>query len=181
MSVVFVSYRRADTQQAAGRLADRLIDRFGRDSVAIDVDTDQVGRDYRTLIAGHLERSGVVLVLIGPRFLAEEEGGLRRIDQPNDLVRLELARALERDVPVIPVLVDGALLPDHGQLPGDIADLVFRGSVELAHHRFDRDFDFLVERLERLFDAERESKEQAARLDVMTGEVVPGGMVWVVS
>jgi len=80
-------------------------------------------------------------------------------------VRLELARALERDVPVIPVLVDGTLLPDHDQLPGDIADLVFRGSVELAHHRFDRDFDFLVERLERLFDAERESEEQAARLE----------------
>jgi alpha-glucoside transport system substrate-binding protein len=163
MSVVFISYRRADTQQAAGRLADRLIERFGRDSVVIDVDTDQVGRDYRTLITDHLERSGIVLVLVGEGFLAESEDGRRRIDQPNDLVRLELARALERDVPVIPVLVDGAEMPDHDQLPDDIADLVFRGSVELAHQRFDRDVAFLVERIERFFDAQRQAEEEAAR------------------
>jgi len=165
MSVIFISYRRADTQQAAGRLADRLMEHFGRDSVVIDVDTDQVGRDYRTLITDHLERSGIVLVLVGDGFLAEGGDGRRRIDQPNDLVRLELARALERNVPLIPVLVDGAQLPDHDQLPDDIADLVFRGSVELAHQRFDRDVAFLVERIERFFDAQRQEEEEAARLE----------------
>ena len=105
---VFISYRRADTQQAAGRLADRLIERFGRQAVVIDVDTDQVGRDYRTLISGLLDDADVVLALIGPRFTAEGADGRRRLDRPHDALRLELARALARDVPVVPVLVEAA-------------------------------------------------------------------------
>ena len=65
--------------------------------------------------------------------------GRPRIEKPNDALRIELGRALERDLPVIPVLVDGAELPDPNDLPEDVSDLVFRGSVELAHHRWDRD------------------------------------------
>jgi hypothetical protein len=149
---VFISYRRTDTQQAAGRLADRLIERFGREAVVIDVDTDQVGRDYRTLISEHLENADVVLALIGPRFMAEGPDGTRRLDQPHDALRLELTRALALDVPVVPVLVDSAELPDPDDLPDDLRDLVFRGSVELAHHRFDRDYSFLEERVARFLE-----------------------------
>ena len=165
---VFISYRRADTQQAAGRLADRLVERFGREAVVIDVDTDQVGRDYRTLIAEQLEGAVVVLALIGPGFIDTEADGRRRIDQPNDPLRLEIERALARDVPVIPVLVDGAELPHVDDLPDDMRDLVFRGSVELAHHRFDRDYSFLEDRVARFLEqaaekAEREAAERAER------------------
>ena len=125
---VFISYRRTDTQQAAGRVADRLIERFGREAVVIDVDTDQVGRDYRTLISEHLEDAQVVLALIGPRFMAEGPDGRRRLDQPHDALRLELTRGLARNVPIVPVLVDGAEMPDPDDLPDDLRDLVFRGS-----------------------------------------------------
>jgi hypothetical protein len=149
---VFISYRRTDTQQAAGRLADRLIERFGREAVVIDVDTDQVGRDYRTLISQYLEDADVVLALIGPRFMAEGPDGTRRLDQPHDALRLELTHALARDVPVVPVLVDSAELPDPDDLPDDLRDLVYRGSVELAHHRFDRDYSFLEERVARFLE-----------------------------
>ena len=149
---VFISYRRTDTQQAAGRLADRLIERFGREAVVIDVDTDQVGRDYRTLISDYLEDADLVLALIGPRFMAEGPDGTRRLDQPHDALRLELTHALARDVPVVPVLVDSAELPDPDDLPDDLRDLVFRGSVDLAHHRFDRDYSFLEERVARFLE-----------------------------
>ena len=149
---VFISYRRTDTQQAAGRLADRLIERFGREAVVIDVDTDQVGRDYRTLISDYLEDADLVLALIGPRFMAEGPDGTRRLDQPHDALRLELTHALARDVPVVPVLVDSAELPDPDDLPDDLRDLVFRGSVDLAHHRFDRDYYFLEERVARFLE-----------------------------
>ena len=149
---VFISYRRTDTQQAAGRLADRLIERFGREAVVIDVDTDQVGRDYRTLISEYLEDADLVLALIGPRFMAEGPDGTRRLDQPHDALRLELTHALARDVPVVPVLVDDAELPDPDDLPDDLRDLVFFGSVDLAHHRFDRDYSFLEERVARFLE-----------------------------
>ena len=149
---VFISYRRTDTQQAAGRLADRLIERFGREAVVIDVDTDQVGRDYRTLISDYLEDADLVLALIGPRFMGEGPDGTRRLDQPHDALRLELTHALARDVPVVPVLVDDAELPDPDDLPDDLRDLVFRGSVDLAHHRFDRDYSFLEERVARFLE-----------------------------
>jgi hypothetical protein len=149
---VFISYRRTDTQQAAGRLADRLIERFGREAVVIDVDTDQVGRDYRTLISDYLEDADLVLALIGPRFMAEGPDGTRRLDQPHDALRLELTHALAREVPVVPVLVDDAELPDPDDLPDDLRDLVFFGSVDLAHHRFDRDYSFLEERVARFLE-----------------------------
>ena len=143
---VFVSYRREDTQQAAGRLAARLIQEFGEHvEIVIDVDTDQVGLDYRTVIAQHLENAEVVLALIGPRFLVRNEDGKLRIQQPNDLVRMELARSLARDIAVIPVLVDGAQLPSLDELPDDLDALVFRGAVELSHQSFEADFAMLAD------------------------------------
>lgn len=150
---VFISYRRSDTQQAAGRLADRLIERFGPDAVVIDVTTDQVGRDYRSVIFDSIESADVVLALVGPRFLVESPDGSRRLDDPDDPLRLELSRALaRRGIPVIPVLVDGAELPAGESLPEDVRALTFRGALELAHQRFDRDYEYLETKVARYLE-----------------------------
>ncbi len=152
---VFVSYRREDTQQAAGRLAARLIQEFGEHvEIVIDVDTDQMGLDYRTVIAEHLEDAEVVLALIGPRFLVHDEDGKLRIQQPNDLVRLELASSLAREIDVIPVLVDGARLPSPDELPDDLGALVFRGAVEIAHQSFEGDFATLANHLAKVLNVD---------------------------
>jgi hypothetical protein len=150
---VFISYRRSDTQQAAGRLADRLIERFGPDAVVIDVTTDQIGRDYRSVIFDSIENADVVLALVGPRFLVESPDGSRRLDDPDDPLRMELSRALaRRGVPVIPVLVDGAELPARESLPEDVQALTFRGALELAHQRFDRDYEYLETQVARYLE-----------------------------
>ena len=163
---VFISYRRTDTQQAAGRLADRLIEHFGRDAVVIDVDTDQVGRDYRTVIRESLEHAEVVLALIGPHFFAKDPLGSQRLDNPDDPVRMELTRALAlREVPVIPVLVDEAELPLPEQLPDDVQDLAFRGAVELAHQRFDRDYEYLEAQVGRHLTSAEPGPSDATRRD----------------
>ena len=150
---VFISYRRSDTQQAAGRLADRLTERFGSDAVAIDVTTNQVGRDYRSVIFDAIEHADVVLALIGQRFFAEGPDGSPRLVNPDDPLRLELSHALaRRGVPVIPVLVDGAELPPRDSLPEDVQALTFRGAIELAHQRFDRDYEYLESQVARFLE-----------------------------
>ena len=105
------------------------------------IDTDQVGRDYRTLISEHLEAAQVVLALIGPRFMAEGSDGRRRLDRPHDVLRLELTRALERNVPIIPVLVDGFIVTTAAlvacQLRPELSDwlLFAHQSREPGHQR----------------------------------------------
>lgn len=145
---VFISYRRADTQQAAGRLYGQLAQRFGEPNVVIDIATDQIGRDYRQVIYDELDRASVVLALIGQDFLEGEAG--RRIHEEHDLVRLELAKALELQLPIVPVLIDGARLPTPSALPDDIAEIVFRGGVDVTHTRFQGDADYLADRIAHL-------------------------------
>ena len=137
---VFISYRRADAQVYAGRISDWLDQGALRRKLFIDVDTIQKGRDFTEILDDHLARCGVMLVLIGEKWL-ESTGasGGRRLDDPNDFVRREISAALKRDIAVIPVLLDGALMPNADQLPNDIKPLVKRQSVSINHANFARD------------------------------------------
>ncbi len=111
-SGVFLSYRREDTQHAAGRLADRIGERFASSQIFVDVDSIPPGVDFTQATAEAIERSDVLLALIGPRWITLKDAqGRRRLDDPEDFVVLELRAALERGIPVIPVLVDGARMP----------------------------------------------------------------------
>jgi formylglycine-generating enzyme required for sulfatase activity len=132
MAAIFLSYRRRDTGGVAGRIYDRLEAHFGRDAVFMDVDTIPDGVDFRDYINEALSQCGVVLALIGPRW-AGKTGTRRRIDDPTDLVRIELEVALARKLPVIPVLVDRERPPGEADLPPSLAALAYRQARIIGH------------------------------------------------
>jgi hypothetical protein len=148
MGSIFLSYRREDTEGQAGRLYDDLVAVFSSDSVFMDVAAIQPGRDFRKSIDQSLNSCGVFLSLIGKSWLtAKDISGQRRLDDPADFVRIETGAALKRDIPVIPVLVQGASAPKPDQLPDDLKELAFRNAVELTHPRWNSDIQVLIEAL----------------------------------
>lgn len=148
MRAIFISYRREDAEGQAGRLFNDLAEHFGEHSVFMDVAGIEPGRDFRRAIDEQVASCGVLLALIGKRWLdAKDESGRRRLDDPLDFVRLETASAMKRDIPVIPVLVQGASMPRAEQLPPDLAELAYRNGVELTHARWDSDVQVLIRAL----------------------------------
>ena len=150
MGGIFISYRRDDTEGQAGRLYDDLVEQFGPDTVFMDVAGIEAGRDFRKAIDEHVSSCGLLLALIGTNWLSSESAGRRRLDNSSDFVRLEIAAALKRDVPVVPVLVRGAKMPRAEELPPDCQDLAYRNAVELTHARWDSDVNVLVQSLRRI-------------------------------
>ena len=109
---IFLSYRREEAGYAAGRLADRLTTRFEDTRVFIDVDSVPAGEDFVKAIRGAVARCDVLLAIIGRQWIEMlDDRGVRRLDDPEDFVVLELKEALERDIHVVPVLLDGADMP----------------------------------------------------------------------
>lgn len=147
---VFISYRRDDSAGHAGRLFDRLALRYGRDHVFMDVTTIRPGVDYTTAIDEALVESTAVLVVIGKRWAdAASPTGERRLDDPGDLVRLEIASALDRDLAVIPTLVHGASMPVFERLSSDLQPLARRHAIEIDDTRWDLDVERLVGLIDR--------------------------------
>jgi hypothetical protein len=135
---IFVSYRREDAPDAAGRVYDRLADAFGEASVFKDVDTLPVGEDFGAYIAGVIARCSVTLVLIGPSWVSAENHLGRRLEDHSDWVRVEVETALTTpSTKVIPVLVSGASMPSAGQLPESLHPLL---CLNAANVRRDPDF-----------------------------------------
>jgi len=147
MAAVFISYRRDDSEGQARALFRDLCEILGKQSVFMDVDSIALGRDFREVLHEHLAASESMLVLIGARWLTAEDSQGRRLDHPDDYVRQEIAAALKRDIPVTPVLVQGAKMPNPSQLPEDIKKLAFRNGFELSHTRWNSDVRELIQRL----------------------------------
>ncbi|MBP6708540.1 MAG: TIR domain-containing protein [Candidatus Accumulibacter sp.] len=146
---VFLSYRRDDSAGWAGRLATDLQKRFGHEAVFQDIDAIEAGEDFVAAIERSLESCSAVLVVIGREWsLITDEKGARRLDNPDDTVRLEVARALARkDRLVIPVLVGGARMPTVDELPLELQALTRRNAFELSANRWEYDLDQLVAKL----------------------------------
>src|SRR6266702_8457369 len=150
---IFISYRRDDTEGEAGRLFDDLTRSVGENSVFMDVTGINPGVDFRKAIDDNVATCGALLAVIGPTWATiTDSSGMRRLDDPNDFVRLEIASALARDVAVIPVLVHEAKMPHPDQLPENLKDLAFRNSVEISHTRWASDVDLLTKALMRYLD-----------------------------
>jgi hypothetical protein len=150
---VFISYRRRDSEGESGRLFDDLSSQFGSESVFMDVSAIEPGRDFRKAIDQSVTSCTVLLAIIGHEWTELRDPlGRRRLEDPNDFVRLELASALRRDIPVIPVLVRGAKMPDIEQLPPDLKELVYRNAVELSHARWKSDVQLLIRALRPYLD-----------------------------
>jgi hypothetical protein len=146
---IFISYRREETAYPAGWLYDRLADRFGGGQVFKDVDSIQLGDDFVEVIARAVGSCDVLLALIGDAWLTvTDEHGRRRLDDPDDFVRLEIEAALTRKVRVIPILVDGAGMPRADELPDSLVKLVRRQALELSPSRFEFDTSRLLKVLD---------------------------------
>ena len=153
---IFISYRRDDASGTAGRLYDRLAARLGTDRVFMDVDSISPGYDFAKAIEYAVARCDVVLALIGNEWLAAvDRWGRRRLDDPNDFVALEINAGLARNIPVIPVMVDGALQIQAADLPRHISALARRQGVRIHHESFSADIDKLLSALQRLVPALR--------------------------
>jgi TIR domain len=147
---VFISYRRDDSAGHAGRIHDRLVRDLGRSRLFMDVDNVPLGENFVEFIRAQVASCNVLLALIGPNWLdATDESGNRRLNSPHDYVRLEVATALQRNIPVIPILLDGARIPTSDQLPSDLAGLSLRNGLETRHSSFHSDMDTLVRSLTR--------------------------------
>jgi hypothetical protein len=137
---IFISYRRQETAYAAGWLYDRLRDHYGGGQVFKDVDSIELGDDFVEVITRAVGFCDVLLALIGDEWLTiTDEQDRRRLDDPDDFVRVEIEAALARKVRVIPILVDGARMPGAKELPASLARLARRQALELNPARFDFD------------------------------------------
>ena len=154
---IFISYRRDDSGDIAGRIRDRLVDEFGSDSVYMDIDSIPIGVDFRKHIDAAVRQCDVLLVVIGTEWLnASDPNGVRRLDDPADFVRLEIEAALRREVPVIPLLVRGSPMPGAASLPPPLQPLAYRQGVPI---RRDPDFHPDVTRLIAGIKDHREARE----------------------
>src|SRR6266545_3933638 len=148
---IFISYRRDDTAGYAGRLFDYLTGRFGAKNVFMDIDTIEPGEDFRKVVENAVGTCDVVLVMIGKQWLSATDSRGRRLDNPRDWVRVEIASALANPrVRVIPVLVRGANVPGADELPDDLKELSWRNAIELSDQRFQYDANKLISVIEQL-------------------------------
>nr|QEO74244.1 hypothetical protein [uncultured bacterium] len=148
---IFVSYRRDDTAGHAGRVYDRLVERFGTRDLFMDIDTIRPGTDFEKVIDEALDHCDVMLALIGPTWLTStDRNGRRRLDLPEDFVRLELEAALRRGVTIIPVLLQKAEMPSRADLPESLAPLTRWQALELSDRRWRTDVAELLDELERI-------------------------------
>ena len=154
MPKIFISYRRSDSEDVAGRIYDRLVAHFGNDAIFKDVDDIPFGVDFRDYLNESLDQCQVVLAVIGNTWLNAGDGqGKRRLDNPADWVRLELEEALKRKTMlVVPLLVSRASLPRADDLPQSMANLAYRNSAQARPDPdFHKDMSRLIGQLEQYF------------------------------
>src|SRR5579884_1368780 len=150
MPKISISYRRADSEAMTGRIFDRLIAHYGKDAIFRDIDDIPPGIDFRVHINETLLRTNILLAIVGPGWLGAAQGGLERIQEESDPVRVEVETALRRRVPIIPVLIGNTQMPNSEQLPPSLKDFAFRNAVKVDTGQ---DFDYHMDRLIRAMDA----------------------------
>jgi FtsH-binding integral membrane protein len=153
---VFISYRRDDSASAARLIFDHLANSLGHEGLFFDVDSIELGVDWVDLLTKRVGECDSLIAVIGKNWASSiDKNSRRRLDDPRDLVRIEIQAALERNVYVIPVLVDGGAMPRAEDLPEGLKNLARRQGIEISHTRFNAD----VERLTRALLRQREATE----------------------
>lgn len=161
-----VSYRRSDSADVTGRIFDRLVKHYGRKSVFRDIDSVPAGVDFRKHIRNALHYSDVLLAVIGPDWRGTKPEGSYRVEEDNDLVRVEVETALKQGVPVVPILVGAANMPTAEQLPDCLKELSYRNAARVDSGQ---DFDHHLDRLIRQTDSIVASKAKGARRYALWG------------
>lgn len=165
---IFVNYRRGDDPGHAGRLFDRLGDAFRPDQIFMDVDSIAPGQDFVRVLEEQVAQCDVLLAIIGQGWIdARDEKGLRRLDNRDDFVRLEIEAGLKLGKRVVPVLVNGAEMPRAEALPNSLQDVTRLHAVRLTHDRFKSDAQGLIDQLKQVLavavNAAREKDRLARR------------------
>ena len=148
---IFVSYRRADTAGHAGRLVDHLKAQFGQE-VFFDVDSISPGANFHKEIEKTFAECGAVVVLIGKSWL-ERDASMPPFGDSKDVITQEIRFAMESNLPIVPVLVDGATMPSEATLPSQLATLSRLNAIDLRHTSFDRDLQAVREQLGEILGA----------------------------
>ena len=138
MGNIFICYRRDDSRDVSDRIFSELRRHFSRKRVFKDVNNIPPGVNFKTYIEAELKKSAVMLAIIGPNWLSKNADGLRRLDDPADLVSVEISTALGLQMRIIPVLVGGAKMPPRDMLPATLGTLA---DLHATTVRSDPDFD----------------------------------------
>jgi hypothetical protein len=146
---IFISYRREDSASDTGRIDDRLVAAFGRGNVYKDVDSVPIGADFPEHIRNAVGQCDVLLVVIGGSWLNASDGTPNpRLMDPLDWVRLEIETALERKIPVVPIVLGQTTPPSPSDLPESLKQLAYKQAIAVRPDPdFHRDIDRLIEGL----------------------------------
>jgi tetratricopeptide (TPR) repeat protein len=149
VSKIFISYRRSDSADISGRIHDRLVPHFGGGSVLMDISSIPAGADFREHIKELIQQSGILLAVIGPQWEGGDTPGIRRIDEPEDYVKLEIEQAIGKPLPIIPILVGGRAMPKPEQLPASLVSLAYRNAIEVrSGSGFPMDMEAVIKGIE---------------------------------
>jgi membrane protein DedA with SNARE-associated domain len=163
---IFISYRRSDSAGDAGRIYDRLAQEFGAQNIFRDVETMDFGVDLVQTLNETVAKCDVLIAVIGPKWLDERDhAGKRRLDDPKDFVRNEIAIALERGIRVIPIFIESTPVPTADQLPHDLAALSNRTGLHLHNDSFDGNIRALIEKLRTVHATQRPGPAPASLRD----------------
>ena len=173
---IFICYRRDDTAYVTGYINDQLSEEFGADAVFTDVDNIALGVDFRTILDETVGQCQIFLAVIGDNWLtARNADGELRLQDPSDFVRIEIESALQRNIPVIPLLVGKSKMPSKDELPESMRDLAFRnGTVIRPAPDFHADIDRLVSSLKKYLRAvsnEPKLEDRKADASAAAGQV----------
>jgi hypothetical protein len=153
---IFISYRREDTSGESGRLKDKLEQIFGPENIFYDVETLEAGLNFEQSISKALEESKVLLAMIGPHWLKIKNAeGIPRIQNEDDWVRKEIDMALQKKLRVIPVLVNGAKMPEASELPAELQELSLNHAQEISSSRWNYDVGELIKVLEKVIPSKK--------------------------
>jgi TIR domain-containing protein/WD40 domain-containing protein len=164
--VIFLSYRRGDTQWAARGIYDRLVNSYDRRNVFRDLDAIPAGVRFRDYIEKKISESDVFILLIGKAWASyEDELGRRRLELPRDPVRLEVETALKLGKQIIPVLIGGAPMPTERDLIPSILDLLEFNAAEVSDSRWEYDLGRLLRAVDEAVERSRRSSELTSAED----------------
>jgi hypothetical protein len=153
---VFICYRREESAFAARVIYDRVAQRLGPENFHLDIDNIDVGVDWFNALTDRIGACDALVAIIGRNWISNvDKDNRRKIDDTNDFVRIEIEAALKRDIRVIPVLLDGAVMPKSAELPDSLKGLARRQGIEISSARFEADVEKLTAALGSILDERR--------------------------
>jgi len=165
MPKLLISYRRSDSDAMAGRIRDNLAAYYGNDAVFIDVDSIPFGTDFREHIKEAFGDHDLLIAVVGQKWLGQRKGGRTRIQDESDPVRVEIEMALQRDMPIVPVLVNGARMPKPTDLPETLKAFSFRNAAEIDSGRdFRQHMDRVIRSVDEILGLKRKAPGKTGRI-----------------